>query len=93
MSSTVFFIQKLRARVIYECVLYSNKYGNFKITKIRQLSKIKITKIKHALKKQNKSHKHRIAIRLWLKKKLKNRKQRKIIQNRQAVQSMGRSMD
>ena len=22
------FIQKLRARVIYECVLYSNKYGS-----------------------------------------------------------------
>jgi len=24
-----FFIQKLRVRVIYECVLYSNKYGSF----------------------------------------------------------------
>jgi len=24
-----FFIQKLRVRVIYECVLYSNKYGTF----------------------------------------------------------------
>jgi len=23
-----FFIQKLRVRLIYECVLYSNKYGN-----------------------------------------------------------------
>jgi len=24
-----FFIQKLRVRVMYECVIYSNKYGKF----------------------------------------------------------------